>query len=112
MEAACADPAVGSVILLENLRFHVEEEGKGVDATGAKVKADPEKVKAFRDSLRKLGDVYINDAFGKKVIYFVCCSVLQSWARQRPCYSYLSYKISSSLVLHISTSKHSVSMIE
>ncbi|MPC18078.1 Phosphoglycerate kinase [Portunus trituberculatus] len=36
VEAACADPASGSVILLENLRFHVEEEGKGVDATGAK----------------------------------------------------------------------------
>lgn len=66
VEGACADPAVGSVILLENLRFHVEEEGKGLDASGAKVKADPEKVKAFRASLRKLGDLYINDAFGKR----------------------------------------------
>ena len=37
VEAACADPAEGTVILLENLRFHVEEEGKGVDAAGAKV---------------------------------------------------------------------------
>ncbi|XP_063879537.1 phosphoglycerate kinase 1-like isoform X2 [Scylla paramamosain] len=64
VEAACADPASGSVILLENLRFHVEEEGKGIDTTGAKVKADPAKVKEFRASLRKLGDVYINDAFG------------------------------------------------
>ncbi|XP_072935169.1 phosphoglycerate kinase [Epargyreus clarus] len=64
VEAACADPPAGSIILLENLRFHVEEEGKGVDASGAKVKADPEKVKAFRASLRKLGDLYINDAFG------------------------------------------------
>merc|ERR1712123_461693 len=34
VEAACAAPAEGSVILLENLRFHVEEEGKGVDANG------------------------------------------------------------------------------
>lgn len=64
VEAACADPAPGSVILLENLRFHVEEEGKGVDASGAKVKADPAKVAEFRTSLRKLGDVYVNDAFG------------------------------------------------
>lgn len=64
VEAACADPAPGSVILLENLRFHVEEEGKGVDASGAKVKADPAKVAKFRASLRKLGDVYVNDAFG------------------------------------------------
>jgi len=64
VEKACADPAKGSVILLENLRFHVEEEGKGVDASGNKIKASPEAVKAFRDSLRKLGDVYVNDAFG------------------------------------------------
>jgi len=63
-EAACADPAPGSVFLLENLRFHVEEEGKGVDASGNKVKADPAKVTAFRASLRKLADLYVNDAFG------------------------------------------------
>lgn len=64
VEAACADPQPGSVILLENLRYHVEEEGKGVDGSGNKVKADPDKVSKFRSSLRKLGDVYINDAFG------------------------------------------------
>lgn len=28
VEKACADPAAGSVILLENLCFHVEEEGR------------------------------------------------------------------------------------
>lgn len=64
VENKCADPAPGSVILLENLRYHVEEEGKGVDASGNKIKADPAKVKAFRESLRKLADVYVNDAFG------------------------------------------------
>uniref|UniRef100_A0A2K5N1Z9 Phosphoglycerate kinase n=1 Tax=Cercocebus atys TaxID=9531 RepID=A0A2K5N1Z9_CERAT len=47
VEKACAKPAAESVILLENLCFHVEEEGKGKDASG-----------------NKLGDVYINDAFG------------------------------------------------
>ena len=64
VEAACADPAPGSIILLENLRYHVEEEGKGVDAEGNKVKADKEKTAAFRASLAKLGDIYVNDAFG------------------------------------------------
>merc|ERR1712039_1099047 len=64
VEAACADPAAGSVFLLENLRFHVEEEGKGVDADGNKMKADKEKVTAFRSSIRKLADIYCNDAFG------------------------------------------------
>ena len=39
VEAACADPAPGSVILLENLRFHVEEEGKGVNEAGEKVRS-------------------------------------------------------------------------
>jgi phosphoglycerate kinase len=64
VEAACANPPAGSVILLENVRFYLEEEGKGVDANGAKVKADAAKVKTFRESLGKLGDVYVNDAFG------------------------------------------------
>jgi len=64
VEAACADPAPGSVILLENLRYHVAEEGKGVDADGGKKKASPEETQAFRQSLAKLADVYCNDAFG------------------------------------------------
>jgi len=64
VEATCADPATGTVILLENLRFHVEEEGKGVDAEGNKIKADKEKTKEFRASIRKLADIYCNDAFG------------------------------------------------
>merc|ERR1719240_2204276 len=64
MEAACADPADGSVILLENLRFNVEEEGKGKDAEGNKIKAEKAKVEEFRASIRKLADIYVNDAFG------------------------------------------------
>jgi phosphoglycerate kinase len=64
VEAACADPAPGSVLLLENLRFHIEEEGKGVDGDGKKIKADAAAVDKFRASLSKLGDVYVNDAFG------------------------------------------------
>ncbi|KAI3487337.1 hypothetical protein L1887_48785 [Cichorium endivia] len=43
-QKACADPAPGSVILLENLRFHVEEEGKGVDEAKNKIKANPDEV--------------------------------------------------------------------
>merc|ERR1712002_138965 len=62
VEAACASPAPGSVILLENLRFHIEEEGKGVDVNGVKIKANKEDIAKFRASLRKLADVYVNDA--------------------------------------------------
>jgi phosphoglycerate kinase len=64
VEAACADPAAGSVILLENIRYHVEEEGKGVDKDGNKIKADKEATATFRASLAKLADIYCSDAFG------------------------------------------------
>eukprot|EP01087_Luapelamoeba_hula_P016681 TRINITY_DN5153_c0_g1_i1.p1 TRINITY_DN5153_c0_g1~~TRINITY_DN5153_c0_g1_i1.p1 ORF type:complete len:435 (-),score=110.13 TRINITY_DN5153_c0_g1_i1:77-1339(-) len=64
VEAACKDLSPGSVVLLENLRFHIEEEGEGKNAEGKKVKADKEDVNKFRASLTKLGDVYVNDAFG------------------------------------------------
>ena len=64
VEAACKDPEPGTVILLENLRFHVEEEGKGEDKDGNKVKASAEDVEKFRAGLSSLADIYINDAFG------------------------------------------------
>ncbi|CBF87861.1 PGK_EMENI Phosphoglycerate kinase [Aspergillus nidulans FGSC A4] len=54
----------GQVILLENLRFHAEEEGSSKDADGNKVKADKDAVAQFRKGLTALGDIYINDAFG------------------------------------------------
>ena len=64
VERDCAALKPGEVVLLENLRFHIEEEGKVKQDDGRSVKADPEAVKAFRASLTKLGDVYVNDAFG------------------------------------------------
>jgi phosphoglycerate kinase len=66
VEAACAAAKPGDVILLENLRFHVEEEGKVKDSkTGETLKkATPEQLASFRASLTKLGDIYVNDAFG------------------------------------------------
>lgn len=66
--AAALNP--GDVMLLENLRFHPEEEGEKVK--GAKdspdynkaVKAAAERQQAFAAELAGLGDVYVNDAFG------------------------------------------------
>jgi len=63
-ESATKDPAPGTVFLLENLRYNVEEEGKGVDLDGNKTKADPEKLKEFRAAIRNMADIYCNDAFG------------------------------------------------
>jgi phosphoglycerate kinase len=48
-EAAVAALADGDIVLLENVRFHAEEEAN-----------DP----AFAERLAKLGDFYVNDAFG------------------------------------------------
>lgn len=82
VEKACADPATGSIFVLENMRFYAEEEGKGCKheegCPGAKCekkapskgekcikfKPSAEAVAKFRDSLSKLGDVYVCDAFG------------------------------------------------
>ncbi|KAH0566085.1 hypothetical protein GP486_000523 [Trichoglossum hirsutum] len=64
VEDAVKNASGGQVILLENLRFHAEEEGSSKDKDGKKVKANPESVKEFRKGLTALGDVYINDAFG------------------------------------------------
>ena len=50
----------GQIILLENLRFHAEEEGSSKDAEGNKVKADKAKVDEFRKGLTALGDIYIS----------------------------------------------------
>jgi len=64
IEAVTANPAPGTVTLLENVRFHIEEEGKCETETGEKVKADPAKVTEFRASFRKHADIFVSDAFG------------------------------------------------
>ena len=63
-EKAAAALKPGEVLLLENLRFHIEEEGKVKNEDGTSTKADPAKVAEFRASLSKLADVYVTDAFG------------------------------------------------
>ncbi|KAI8918211.1 phosphoglycerate kinase [Powellomyces hirtus] len=64
VEEHCAKADNGEVILLENLRFHIEEEGSVKDDKGNKIKASKEDIDKFRASLSKLGDIYVNDAFG------------------------------------------------
>jgi phosphoglycerate kinase len=68
VEAAAKALKPGEVLLLENVRFHIEEEGKvkikNADGTETTIKAEPAKVTEFRASLSRLGDVYVNDAFG------------------------------------------------
>ena len=61
VEATVNKAEDGQVILLENLRFHPEEEGSSKDAEGKKVKADKADVEKFRKGLTALGDVYISE---------------------------------------------------
>jgi phosphoglycerate kinase len=48
-EKAASEMNMGEVLLLENLRFHPEEKSGDID---------------FAEQLSRLGDVYVNDAFG------------------------------------------------
>jgi phosphoglycerate kinase len=48
-EEAVSELKMGEVLLLENLRFHSEEKNGNID---------------FAEQLSRLGDVYVNDAFG------------------------------------------------
>lgn len=71
VKARVSELKAGEVLLLENLRFYAEEEGKAevadsmsddeVKAAKAEMK---ERQKDFAKQLSELADVYVNDAFG------------------------------------------------
>ena len=72
VKAAVAELKPGEVLVLENLRFYAEEEGKprglAEDASDEEKAAAKKAVKAsqkeFTKELASLADVYVNDAFG------------------------------------------------
>jgi phosphoglycerate kinase len=56
---AAMDLKSGEILLLENLRFHPEEEGKNASGEKDKVAMD-----SFAKELASMGEVFVQDAFG------------------------------------------------
>ena len=76
-EKAVAAAPAGSVILLENLRYHKEEE-KGDEG--------------FSKELAKLGDIYVNDAFGTAHRAHASTTIVAKFFPERKCFGYLLAK--------------------
>ncbi|MBQ0116885.1 MAG: phosphoglycerate kinase [Flavobacterium sp.] len=77
----------GEVLLLENLRFHPEEEKGDV---------------AFAQQLASLGDIYVNDAFGTAHRAHASTTIIAQFFENKRCFGFLLAKEIESLnkVLH------------
>jgi phosphoglycerate kinase len=73
-ESAAENLQPGEVLLLENLRFHKEEEAGD---------------KAFSEKLAKLGDIYVNDAFGTAHRAHASTTIIADFFPQNKCFGYL-----------------------
>lgn len=76
-EAAVEKMAMGEVLLLENLRFHSEETSGD---------------KNFAEELSKLGDIYVNDAFGTAHRAHASTTVVAQFFPGNKCFGYLLAK--------------------
>jgi len=76
-EEAVAALQPGEVILLENLRFHAEEEAGDTH---------------FAEQLSKLGDIYVNDAFGTAHRAHASTTVVAQFFPENKCFGYLLAK--------------------
>ncbi|WP_299672745.1 phosphoglycerate kinase [uncultured Tenacibaculum sp.] len=76
-EAAVAELKSGEILLLENLRFHGEEKAGDV---------------AFAEQLSKLGDVYVNDAFGTAHRAHASTAVIAQFFPENKCFGHLLAK--------------------
>lgn len=76
-EEAVANLQDGEVLLLENLRFHNEEEAGD---------------EAFSKELAKLGDIYVNDAFGTAHRAHASTTIVAKFFPDHKCFGYLLAK--------------------
>ena len=73
-EDAVAALQPGQILLLENLRFHKEEEAGD---------------KGFAEQLSKLGDIYVNDAFGTAHRAHASTTIVAEFFPNNKCFGYL-----------------------
>ncbi|HLV70851.1 MAG TPA: phosphoglycerate kinase [Xanthomarina sp.] len=64
----------GQILLLENLRFHKEEEAGN---------------EAFAEQLASLGDIYVNDAFGTAHRAHASTTIIAQFFPEKKCFGYL-----------------------
>ena len=76
-EEAAASLEDGEILLLENLRFHAEEESGD---------------RAFAEQLSKLGDIYVNDAFGTAHRAHASTTIVAQFFPDDKCFGYLLAK--------------------
>src|SRR5690606_27331646 len=76
-EKAVAELQDGEVLLLENLRFHAEEEAGD---------------QAFAEALSKHGDIYVNDAFGTAHRAHASTTIVAQFFPDSKCFGYLLAK--------------------
>lgn len=73
-EAAAQDLKPGEILLLENLRFHDEEKQGDTD---------------FAEALSKLGDIYVNDAFGTAHRAHASTTIIAQFFPEHKCFGNL-----------------------
>ena len=86
----------GSVLLLENLRFHAEEEAGDV---------------AFAKELASLGDIYVNDAFGTAHRAHASTTIIARFFPNEKCFGLLMAKEIESLNKVLKDSKKPVTAV-
>jgi phosphoglycerate kinase len=95
-EATAANLKAGEVLLLENLRFHAEEEKGDV---------------AFAEQLAKLGDIYVNDAFGTAHRAHASTAIIAQFFADSKCFGSLLAKEIESINKVLSDSEKPVTAI-
>lgn len=76
-EKAVSELKAGEILLLENLRFHVEEEAGDVE---------------FAKKLSNLADIYVNDAFGTAHRKHASTAVIADFFPEKKCFGLLMAK--------------------